>query len=72
MVKVVKKEIPLCHRSKSAEIFIGNVRSKNFACSGAETFKEGTCRIEKQGLTAPTGIAGIPRVGEPLMELETK
>lgn len=32
-----KEEVPLCHRSKSAEIFIGGVRSKNLACSGAET-----------------------------------
>lgn len=32
------EEIPLCHRSKSAEIFIGGgIKSKNFACSGAET-----------------------------------
>ncbi len=32
-----REEVPLCHRSKSAEIFIGGVKSKNFACSGAET-----------------------------------
>jgi hypothetical protein len=32
------EEVPLCHRSKSAEIFIaGGIRSKNYACSGAET-----------------------------------
>jgi Bacterial Ig-like domain (group 3) len=32
------EEIPLCHRSKSAEIFIGGgIRSKNYACSGGET-----------------------------------
>ena len=29
--------IPYCHRSKSAEIFTGEVQSKNLACSGAET-----------------------------------
>jgi hypothetical protein len=34
--------IPLCHRSKSAEIFIGgSVRSKNLACSGARSFSFG-------------------------------
>jgi hypothetical protein len=33
-----KEAIPLCHRSKSAEIFIGGgVKSKNLACSGAQT-----------------------------------
>jgi uncharacterized cupredoxin-like copper-binding protein len=41
-----QEAIPLCHRSKSAEIFIwtdlaGNkVKSKNFACSGAEALSE--------------------------------
>jgi hypothetical protein len=29
--------IPQCHRSKSAEIHIGNVSSLNLACSGAQT-----------------------------------
>jgi hypothetical protein len=35
--------IPLCHRSQSAEIFIGGpVKAVNFACSGALTMTTGT------------------------------
>ena len=29
-----------CHRSKAAEIHLGNVRSKNLACSGARTYTQ--------------------------------
>jgi hypothetical protein len=43
-----KEAIPYCHRSKSAEIFIGGgVNSKNLACSGAET----TSRSDLAGRT---------------------
>lgn len=32
--------IPGCHRSKSAEIYIGVANGKNFACSGARTYTQ--------------------------------
>ena len=39
-----------CHRSRSAMIHIGNVRSKNFACSGAITRTEITSSVFKPGI----------------------
>jgi hypothetical protein len=43
--------IPLCHRSKSAEIFIGGgIRAKNFACSGGETRSASSNGVFKPGL----------------------
>lgn len=45
-----KELIEDCHRSKSAMIHIGNVRSKNFACSGAITRTEITSSKFKPGI----------------------
>lgn len=45
-----KELIEDCHRSKAAMIHIGNVRSKNFACSGAITRTEITPSKFKPGV----------------------
>lgn len=45
-----KELIEDCHRSQSAMIHIGKVRSKNFACSGAITRTEITSSMFKPGI----------------------
>jgi len=52
--------IPGCHRSKSAEIFIGGgVSSANLACSGAKTSTDASGSNFKPGLDFYNGSAGI-------------
>src|SRR5690242_1742075 len=51
--------IPGCHRSKSAEIFIGGgVNGKNLACSGAKTSTDASGSDFKPGLDFYNGSAG--------------
>lgn len=56
------ESIPGCHRSSSAEVFVGGVTGINLACSGAETRTDASGTNFKPGLDFYADAAG--RVGQ--------